>query len=83
MNYDKRPVLILKGLSNNTCLVIPLTASANIHPMRVSIGPIDGKEASVILSQIRVIDTKRLLGKICSLNESMFDRTRKAVREIL
>jgi mRNA interferase MazF len=28
----QRPVLIIKGLSVNTCLAIPLTASLNKHP---------------------------------------------------
>jgi len=79
----QRPVLILKGLSANTCLAIPLTSSTNKHPMRVPIGMVEGKEASAVLSQMRVIDTKRLLGKVCYLNEEAFERTRKAVREFV
>jgi len=79
----QRPVLILKGLSVNTCLAIPLTSSTSKHPMRVPIGMVEGKEASAVLSQMRVIDTKRLLGKVCYLNEESFERTRKAVRDFI
>lgn len=79
----QRPVLILKGLSASTCLVIPLTSSTGKHPMRIPIGSVDGKEASVIISQIRVIDTKRLFEKVCSLNEGMFEIIRKAVKDML
>ena len=79
----QRPVLILKGLSVNTCLIVPLTSSTSKHSMRVPIGLVDGKEASAILSQIRVIDTKRLLGKVCYLDKTIFENTRKAVKEML
>ena len=79
----QRPVLVLKGFSANTCLVIPLTSSTEKHPMRVPIGIVDGKEASAVLSQIRTIDTKRLLGRICYLNKEVFEVIRKAVKDML
>ena len=60
----RRPALILKGLSVETCLIVPLTTSAKDHPLRVAMGLIGGKEARAILSQMRVIDTKRLVRKI-------------------
>src|SRR3989338_4044361 len=59
-----RPVLILKGISRQTCFVIPLTASEKRHPLRPSIGAIEGKEARALLSQIRLIDAKRLVRKM-------------------
>lgn len=79
----QRPVLILKGLSKNTCLVIPLTTSTHKHPMRISLGTIDGKEASAIISQMRVIDTKRLEEKVGFINKEIFEIIRKAVRDML
>jgi mRNA-degrading endonuclease toxin of MazEF toxin-antitoxin module len=60
----RRPALILKGLSIETCLIVPLTTSAKDHPLRVAVGQIGGKQARAILSQMRVIDTKRLVRKI-------------------
>lgn len=79
----QRPVLILKGLSAYTCFIIPLTSSTHIHPMRISIGKINNKEASAVISQLRVIDTKRLAEKICLLEKERFELTRKAIKDLL
>ncbi len=79
----RRPVLILKGLGAETCLVIPLTASDKKHFLRPAIGIIDGKEAHALLSQIRVIDTRRLVRKICYLEKEAFEIIRKAARDML
>jgi mRNA-degrading endonuclease toxin of MazEF toxin-antitoxin module len=79
----RRPVLILKGLSAATCLVIPLTTSPRSHPLRPAIGTVDGKEAHALLSQIRVIDTRRLVRKIGYLDQDLFEDMRKAARGML
>ena len=78
-----RPVLILKGLSKNTCLAIPLTTSVSQHPMRVFLGKVDNRNASAIISQMRVIDTKRLFRKIGSLDKNRFGEIRKAVKNLV
>lgn len=79
----RRPVLILKGLSRRTCLVIPLTTSVRVNKFRISIGPVAEREASALLSQMRVIDTKRLVRKIGTLGRDIFDEVRKNVRALL
>ncbi len=80
----QRPVLILKGLSVNTCLVAPLTKSRSEHKYRIKLGMIGGKEASVVLSQIRVIDTKRLSDKsIDTVDEVLFEKIKTKLKEIL
>jgi mRNA interferase MazF len=78
-----RPVLVLRGLSRTTCLVVPLTTSNKQHPYRVSVGTIDGKEAQAIISQIRVVDTKRFINRIAILNVSIFEEVRKSATELL
>lgn len=78
-----RPILILKGLSKNTCLVIPLTTSVSQHSMRVFLGKVDNKNASAIISQMRVIDTKRLFRKIKNLNKEKFEEIKKAVKGLV
>ncbi|MDO8659345.1 MAG: type II toxin-antitoxin system PemK/MazF family toxin [Candidatus Parcubacteria bacterium] len=80
-NYD-RPVLILKGLSKQTCIILPLTSSSEKHKMRVQIGMVQGKKASVIISQIRVIDTKRLVYKIGFLDKDIFDKITKTIKNL-
>lgn len=53
-----RPIIILRGFSANTCLIVPLTTSPRKHPLRIPVGKIQGEEASALLSQVRVIDTR-------------------------
>lgn len=79
----RRPVIILKGLSKETCFVIPLTTAAHDHPLRPSVGVVDGKEARALLSQIRVIDNKRLVRKIGYLDKNIFAGIRKAAKDLL
>jgi mRNA-degrading endonuclease toxin of MazEF toxin-antitoxin module len=79
----RRPVLVLRGLSADTCLIVPLTTSAHKHPMRPSIGTVEDKEAHALLSQMRVIDTKRLVRKIGRLDKNIFKNIRKAAKDML
>lgn len=79
----QRPVLILAGLSKETCVVLPITTSKHVHKFRINIGMCTGKDSSVILSQIKVIDTKRLVNKIAVLDETMFELIRKSTKELL
>ena len=79
----RHPALVLKGLSIETCLIVPLTTSAKDHPLRIVVGLIGGKEARAILSQMRVIDTKRLVRKIEYIDVDTFEQIRKAARGML
>ena len=79
----QRPVLIFKGFSKDTCLVFPLTTSTQEHPMRIPIGIVDKEMASVIISQPRLIDTRRLVEKIGFLDKDIFEIIRKAVKDML
>lgn len=79
----RRPVIILKGLSKETCFVIPLTTAASNHPLRPSVGLVDDKKARALLSQIRVIDNKRLVRKIGYLDKNIFADIRKAAKDML
>jgi len=76
----QRPVLVVKGLSVHTCIVIPLTKSKSKHPMRISLGNIGGKESAVVISQLRVVDTRRFTERLSILNKVVFKDIRKAVR---
>lgn len=53
------------------------------HRMRISVGTIDGKQASALMSQIRIIDTKRLVNKVGFIDKEVFERIRKAVKDML
>lgn len=79
--YD-RPCVILRGFGADACLVVPLTTSAREHSLRVPIGLIEGQEAKANLSQIRVIDTRRLEEKVGFLEAEAFSNLRKAARDL-
>lgn len=81
-NY-KRPVLILKGFSRDVCLVVPLTTSKKKNKYYLYLGLIEGKEAYVILPQIRLIDTKRLHDRLAILDTDRFGTIRKAIRDLI
>ncbi len=77
-----RPVLILKSITKNFCYILPLTTSLKEHSYNIPIGKIDGKEAMVILSQLRTIDTKRLSRKIQVIDPCMFLYVRENTRKL-
>ncbi len=78
-----RPVLVLVSFGAEACLIAPLTTSQRQHPLRIPIGMIEGKDARVNLSQIRVVDTRRFIEKIGFLDREIFSLVRKTAREIL
>ena len=67
----------------NTCLIVPLTTSCKKHRMRIPIGLVDGKLASALLSQVRIIDTRRLINKIVFIGGEIFETIRKAIKDVL
>lgn len=77
-----RPCVIVRGFGADTCLVLPLTTSSKNHPLRVPIGLVDGKEARANLSQLRLIDTRRLVEKIGFLDTVIFRELIKRVRDL-
>lgn len=79
----ERPILILKGFSKEVCLSIPLSTVLKKNPYYVSVGQVDGKDASAIISQLRLIDTKRLINRVGSLNRKQFNVIRQAIKEYL
>ena len=44
---------------------------------------VENKEAFAILSQIRLIDTKRLHDRLDIINKKRFDEIRKAIRDLI
>ena len=48
----------------------------------MSVGVIDGCQAVAVISQVRLIDTKRLYKQIGTLNKKIFESVQKAVRDM-
>ncbi len=77
-----RPVLVLKGLNRRVCIVVPLTTSTKKGLYNIPIGEIDGENASVIISQIRLIDTRRLYKHIETLDKTTFQKIKNTIKDM-
>ncbi len=66
-----RPALILKKISTQTALILPLTSKDKNGSWYIPI-IVDEKEGRVILSQSRTIDSKRLKSRLVTINEREF-----------
>ena len=77
-----RPCVIVRGFGPRVCMVFPLTTSLSKHPLRIQLGDVDGKAASALLSQVRSIDTRRLVEKIGFLDKEKFNELRKNARNL-
>jgi mRNA interferase MazF len=78
----ERPVLTLKGFSKKVCLIIPLTASLKKNKYYIPIGKVAEKEAQAIISQIRLIDTRRFIERECVLKKEIFEIIKKAIKDL-
>ena len=72
-----RPVLIIKKYNHYSFLAVPLSTSTKINKYRVSVGVVDGKDAVANLSQLKNIDSKRLINKIGYIEHDLF----KSIKE--
>ena len=79
----ERPVLILKGFSAKVCLIVPLTTSMKNNPYHIDLGLLQGRRSFAIISQIRLIDTRRLVNKMCFIDKVLFQNIRKTIKDLL
>lgn len=78
-----RPVLVLKTFSIFSTLVIPLTTTEKKNKYIMEIGEVEGKKASVILSQIRFLDSRRLTTRIANIHDGKFLEIKKAIKNLI
>lgn len=78
-----RPVLIIKGFNKKQCLVAPLTTKTKKNKYLIFLGSLDNKHANLIISQIRVLDTKRLIRKISIIDNDLFIEIKKAIKNMM
>ena len=78
-----RPVVIARAFGPDICLILPLTASEQKHPLRISVGDVQGRQATALLSQMRIIDTRRLVEKVGFMNKQVFTELKKTLKDLL
>jgi mRNA interferase MazF len=81
--YYARPVLVIKKMSKNTCLCVPITTKNKYWPDYFNIDLRDGVFRMVILSQIKLIDTKRLREVITILDQDQFQKIKTAIIDLI
>ncbi len=81
-NYD-RPVLIVHGFNAHVFFGVALTGKSKRGRYYLPVGKIEGREASAILSQVRLIDSKRLVHKMGTLDEPLFEKVCEALKDTL
>lgn len=78
----RRPVLVFKKFNNNIFWGIPMSTKNkdNVYYVRVLLKNI---EQSAIISQLRVLDTKRLDTQIGYLSDNDFVRIQNSVKDLI
>ena len=76
----ERPVLVLKTFANGTCLIAPMTRSliSNKFSYKVHYRHI---ESYILLTQLRLISTKRLRRVIWRLEVDKFNVIKRLIRQ--
>ena len=80
-NEFLRPVLIYKKFSRRLFLGMPLTKTKKEEKFYFNL-KIENKETSIILSQIRLFDSKRLKYKLTKISEKDFEKIKKQFTDL-
>ena len=72
-----RPVIVVKKYNQYLFLAIPLSTSKKINKYHIPIGMVANKEAIANVSQMRNIDSKRLVKKIGHMARELFQEIKK------
>jgi mRNA interferase MazF len=78
----KRPVLVVRKLSKNLCIALPVTTKQKVGSWFVEIS-IHNMKRWVMLSQIRSVSKKRFNFKISELTESDFSKVKEKLEQLL
>lgn len=78
-----RPIIILKKFNNNVFWGIPLTSKMKTGKFYQSVDLGDGMQRTAILSQLRLIDGKRLLDRIAILSPNIQQSLARSIRHLL
>ncbi|MBI3888349.1 type II toxin-antitoxin system PemK/MazF family toxin [Candidatus Nomurabacteria bacterium] len=81
-NFD-RPIIVIKGFNREIFLAIALTGKIKKGKHYFYLGKLENRDASAILSQIRLIDIRRLTRKIGMIDEKLFSQLKSALKALL
>jgi mRNA-degrading endonuclease toxin of MazEF toxin-antitoxin module len=78
--FFERPVLVIKKVTLNTFIGVPLTSNKKTGSWYVKI---ESTDSSAIISQIKLFDTRRLARKITIVTIPEFDRIKNKVKDYI
>lgn len=79
-NESLRPVVVLKKFNNEICWVVPLTRTHKTTKYYFHVS-LEGEDSTVILSQIRLLDAKRLKYKKGNISHEEYEELKKRLRD--
>ena len=77
-----RPVLVVRKFNKHIFLGVPLTTQIKQKPYYFQIH-FQGRDQCVVLSQLRLWDSKRLTSRMGSLPKKQFEELRVAIRAMI
>ncbi len=78
-----RPIIVVKKFNNEVCWVVPTTKKDKKGKYYFQFEYREGESTSAILSQLRLIDSKRLSYKIGMVPENDFEEIKKRLSSFL
>ncbi|KND47521.1 MAG: PemK-like protein [Parcubacteria bacterium C7867-004] len=81
-NFD-RPIVVIRAFNRNTFFGVALTGKMKKGEYYLPLGMVGKREACANLSQVRLIDAKRLIRRIDILDIETFECLRKRLKQIL
>lgn len=79
----RRPVLIIKKFNKYVVLTVPLTSKDKQGKYYIACEVGDGISRKAIISQIKLIDTRRFIDKMGVASESSYGEIKKAIKDYL
>lgn len=81
--FFNRPVLVLKKFNKRVFIAVPLSSKIKEDNYFYFTFTFQGKEQSVILPQIRLVDAKRLSDKMGSISKEEFAIIKARVKDLI
>lgn len=78
-----RPVVIVRKYNKHLFAGIPLTSKIKTVPFYFGVGEVNSRAAMAILSQERAFSSKRLVNKLETMNEAVFEAMKKATKDFI
>jgi mRNA interferase MazF len=79
----ERPILIIKKIHQKLFIGLPITSKIKVIPYYFQISPINGKQNSVLIHQIRVLSSERLRRRISNLNKEYFYQIKALLKDFI